>query len=113
MTPTPLEVVERYFACMRAGDLAVVELFHDDARLVGLGTVVAGRPAIDEFYAASIAASGPQPKLLAAPLVEGDRVAVEIEIEFSTEMAPMHVLDLFVVEDGRIRSLTYFISDHP
>ena len=113
MIPTPLEVVEQYFAHMRAGDVAVVELFHDDARLVGLGTVVAGRPAIDEFYAASIAASGPQPRLLGTPMVEGDRVAVEIEIEFSTEMPPMHVLDLFVVDHGRIRSLTYFISDHP
>lgn len=110
---TPLEVVERYFGCMQAGDLGVADLFHDDARLFGMGAIVEGRPAIDEFYAASIAASGPQPRLVGAPLVEGDRVAAEIAIDFNNGLAPMHVLDLFVVEQGRIRSLTYFVSDHP
>ncbi len=36
-------------------------LFHDDAELVGLETVTSGRPAIAEFYAASIAAARPAP----------------------------------------------------
>jgi hypothetical protein len=41
----PVAVVEAYFACMRAGDEGVADLFHEDARLVGLGTVVADHPA--------------------------------------------------------------------
>jgi hypothetical protein len=37
MTANPTRTVERYFSCMRAGDLAVLDLFHDDATLQGLG----------------------------------------------------------------------------
>lgn len=109
---TPAEVVEQYFACMRSGGRSVADLFHDDARLVGLGTVVEGRAAIDAFYGASIDASSPQPRLLGPMLVDGGRVAAEIEIALSTGDS-LHVLDLFEVEGDRIRSLTYFLSDHP
>ena len=109
---TPAEVVERYFACMRAGGDSVASLFHDDARLVGLGSVVEGRDAIDAFYGASIDASRPQPRLLGPLLVDGSRVAAEIEIALSTGDV-LHVVDLFVVDGDRIRSLTYFLADHP
>lgn len=112
MPNDPVPVVERYFACMEAGDPAVADVFHDDARLIGLGTVVAGRPAIDEFYAASITASRPSPRTLGPWLVAGDRVAVELEIGLAGASA-LHVVDLFVVDGDRIRSLTYFLSDHP
>lgn len=105
------DVVESYFSHMRDGDIAVVDVFHDDARLVGLGTVVEGRDAIREFYASSIDASRPQPRLCGPLLVEGDRVAAEIEIELSTGDV-LHVVDLFVVDGDRIRSLTYFVADH-
>ncbi len=108
----PVQVVQRYFACMEAGDPAVAEIFHDDARLIGLGTVVAGRPAIDEFYAASIASARPMPRSLGAWLVGDNRVAVELEIALDGA-PPLHVVDLFVVDGERIRSLTYFLSDHP
>ena len=119
-------VVERYFACMRAGDVAVAELFHLDARLIGLGRIVDGRAAIAQFYAASIALARPQPRLLGPWLVAGERVAVELMVEIvnrdraAAELGvdvaatpPMHVMDLFVVADGLIRSLTYFVADHP
>lgn len=112
MTTDATSVVERYFACMAAGDPAVAGVFHDDARLIGLGTVVAGRPAIDEFYAASIAAARPSPRALGPWMVAGDRVAVELEIGLADAPA-MHVVDLFVVDGHRIRSLTYFVADHP
>lgn len=102
-------MVERYFAAMNAGDVGVVELFHHDAQLVGLGTVVVGRPAIDEFYAASIAAARPTPRLVGPLLVSGNRVGAEIEIEL-TGAPSMHVLDLFEVDAGRIRRLTYFVA---
>ena len=104
--------VESYFDLIRDGDLGVADLFHDDARLVGLGTVIAGRDAIREFYEASIDASRPQPRLLGPLLVEGDRVAAEIGITLSNGDV-LHVVDLFLVEDDRIRSLTYFVADHP
>ena len=108
----PSEVVERYFACMRDGDLGVIDLFHDDARLVGLGRIVEGRDAIRGFYGESIDASRPQPTLVGPLLTDGDRVAAEIEIALSTGDA-LHVVDLFVVDGDRIRSLTYFVADHP
>lgn len=107
-----VDVVERYFACMREGDLGVVDLFHDDARLIGLGAVVSGRDAIREFYGASIDASSPQPRQCGPLLATGDRVAAEIEISLSTGDV-LHVVDLFVVDGDRIRSLTYFVADHP
>jgi hypothetical protein len=109
---TAADVVDDYFATMRAGDPRVAELFHDDARLVGLGAVIAGRPAIDEFYASSIAAARPVPELLGPPLVGGNRVAVEIRIALAYG-GPLHVVDLFEVDDGKIRTLTYFVCEHP
>ncbi len=112
MASGPAAVVEAYFACMRAGDEGVADLFHDDARLVGLGTVVAGRDAIRSFYAESIRRAGPAPRLVAPFLVEGPRVGAEILIDLN-DGSTLHVLDLFVVEDGLIRSLTYFVADHP
>jgi hypothetical protein len=111
MSPTASEVVARYFACMRAGDPAVADVFHQDARLIGLGTVVDGRPAIDRFYESSIRAARPQPRELGPWMVAGDRVAVELEIGLADAPA-MHVVDLFVVDGDRIRSLTYFVADH-
>jgi len=109
---TPVEVVERYFDCMRNGDAGVAELFHDDARLIGLGTVVSGRGAIAAFYGASIDASRPQPRQCGPLLVAGERVAAEIEISLASGDV-LHVVDLFVVDGDRIRSLTYFVADHP
>ena len=44
-------------------------------------------------------------------MVDGSRVATEIVIAL-TGMAPLHVIDLFEVNDGLINSLTYFLSDH-
>ena len=112
MASVEVSVVERYFAFMAAGDSGVADLFHDDAELIGLGTIVRGRPAIDEFYAASITTAKPMPNILGPWLANDGRVAVEISIKL--ENAPdLHVVDLFVVADGKIRSLTYFVADHP
>lgn len=112
MASTATEVVEQYFTRMRAADPAVAELFHDDARLIGLGTVVHGRPAIDTFYAASIRDARPQPRALGPWMVAADRVAVELEIALASGET-LHVVDLFVVDGPRIRTLTYFLADHP
>ena len=50
MASEPESVVSEYFSRMRAADESVVELCHDDATLVGLGTTRAGKDAIGEFY---------------------------------------------------------------
>ncbi len=57
----PKTVAESYFACMRAGDVAVVDLFHEDAVLRGLGFRKQGREQIREFYAGAIAGARPSP----------------------------------------------------
>jgi len=105
------EVVEAYFDHMNHGDPAVAELFHHDAVLRGLGTETSGRPAIDEFYARSISAASPRPTLIGELLVAGERVAAEIEIALDG-MAPLHVIDLFEIDHGQIRTLSYFLCDH-
>ncbi len=108
----PAAVVQSYFSCMRNRDPGVAELFHLDARLIGLGTIVSGRPAIAEFYAGAIRNAAPTPEALGPLLVEGNRVAAEVAIHLN-DGSVMHVVDLFVVDGSLIRSLTYFVSDHP
>jgi len=112
MTKSAAEVAEGYFACMRNGDAGVAELFHEDARLVGLGTIVSGRPAIAEFYSQSIRNASPAPRAAAPLAVEGNRVLAEVFIDLANGVT-MHVIDLFEVDGELIRTLTYFVSDHP
>jgi len=108
----PATVVAEYFERMRRGDVSVVDLFSDDAELVGLGGVTRGKSAIGAFYGDSIRRAGPVPELCGPILVQGNRVAAEIRIGFSDGNS-MHVMDLFVVDDGLITSLTYFVADEP
>jgi hypothetical protein len=111
MTSEPASVVAEYFSRMRAGDVSVVELFHDDATLVGLGTTRSGKDAIREFYQGVIERAGPTPRFAGPFLVNGSRVAAEIFIDLSDDVS-IHAVDIFVVENGRIRSLTYFLCAH-
>ena len=98
---------------MRRGDPAVAELFAPDARLVGLGTVIAGRPEIRRFYTDSIARATPSPRSCGDLMAAGNRVAAEILIDLA-DGTTMHVMDLFEVGPrGLIASLTYFVSEHP
>lgn len=105
-------VVERYFALMRNGDISVVDLFHPDAVLLGLGMRTTGSEAIRKFYTESIAAGSPQPRSAGPLLSDGSRVAAEIHIGLS-DGSSLHVIDLFRVKDGRIQSLNYFLADEP
>ena len=111
MAIDPASVVSEYFSRMRAGDISVVELFHDDATLVGLGTTRSGRDAIREFYRGVIERAGPTPRSAGPLLANGPRVAAEVLIELSDGQI-IHAVDLFVVEKSRIRSLTYFLCSH-
>lgn len=110
--PSSREVVEAYFALVKAGDPAVADIFTDDAQLVGLGTVTRGRPAIREFYAESIIHGRPQPELVGDLMIDGSRVAAEIEIGLGEQLS-LHVVDLFQIDGDKIASLTYFVCDHP
>ncbi|MEI7623234.1 MAG: nuclear transport factor 2 family protein [Actinomycetes bacterium] len=106
------ELVEAYFACMKAGDISVAELFCEEAQLVGLGTVISGRPAICQFYEESIRSGRPQPELFGDLMIDGNRVAAELLIRLSGQPS-LHVVDLFEIDGEHIASLTYFVSDHP
>ena len=111
MSIDPASVASEYFSRMRASDESVVELFHDDAMLIGLGTTRAGKDEISEFYRGVIERAGPTPRSAGPLLVNGPRVAAEVYIDLS-DGGSVHAVDIFVVEDGRIRSLTYFLCDH-
>lgn len=106
----PSAIASEYFARVRARDLSVVDLFHEDAELIGLGTRRQGRAAILEFYRGVIERAGPTPRQLGSLLADGERVAVEILIELAGG-ATVHAVDLFTIEQGLIRSLTYFIAN--
>lgn len=111
-TPDAATVVQEYFSLVRARDTGIYRLFHPDAVLNGLGMQTRGREAIRDFYARAIATGSPQPRL-AGPLLVGEgRVAAEIFIDLASGQT-LHVVDLFVVEEGLIRSLTYFLASEP
>ncbi len=112
MSNDPANVVSEYFSRVRGGDVSVVDLFHEDAVLEGLGNTTTGKPAIEAFYRGVIERAGPSPSPGGPLLVDGSRVAAEIFIKIS-EGAVVHAVDLFVVEEGLIRSVTYFLCDHP
>jgi hypothetical protein len=105
------QVVEGYFARIRAADRGVADLFHEDAELIGLGGRTKGREAIRAFYGQSFDQARPSPRLVGELMSAGGRVAAEIEIGLA-DGSVMHVVDLFVVVEGLIRSLTYFVADH-
>ncbi len=112
MTCNPMQIAERYFSCMKAGDLAVVDLFHDDAILQGLGMKQQGREQIEAFYSAIIAGARPSPSPAGPMVNQGNRVMAEIEIGLANGVK-VYAIDVFVVEEGRIRSLTYYTADIP
>ena len=112
MANDPKAVAERYFSCMRAGDLAVLDLFSDDATLQGLGMRRQGRAEIEAFYSGVVAGARPSPSLSGPLLCEGNRAIAEVVIELGNGTR-IPAIDVFVVEDGRIQSLTYYIADIP
>jgi hypothetical protein len=108
MAKEPADVATEYFSRMRAGDISVVDLFHDDATLIGLGTKRTGRDEINAFYEDVIERAGPSPQFVGPLLADGSRVAAEIEITFPNGMR-VYAVDVFKVENARIQSLTYYI----
>lgn len=108
----PESIANEYFSRMRKGDIGVLELFHDDAVIQGLGMRTSGKDAIREFYTNAIASGGPQPSEPVTMLSDETKAIAEVNIALR-DGGGVHAIDLFVVEEGRIRSLTYFIAEHP
>lgn len=106
----PEALVLEYFRRMQSGE-PVAELFAEDAELFGLGAHVVGRDAIAAFYAAARSDASPRPELLTV-VAQGSRVLAEISIHMASG-ARLHVVDGFEVQGDGIRSLTYFVADHP
>ena len=97
---------------MRAQDLNVVELFHEDAQLLGLGRRTKGKAAIKTFYTEAVGSAGPQPQPSGPMLSDESTVVAPIDITL-TDGNVIHAVDIFVIEYGKIRSLTYFLADIP
>ena len=112
MASDPKAVAERYFSFMKAGDLAVLDLFSDDATLQGLGMRQQGRTEIESFYSGVIAGARPSPSPAGPVLCEGNRAIAEVVIELGNGTL-IPAIDVFVVKGGQIQSLTYYIADIP
>ena len=108
----PAAVARSYFAAITAHDAdAVQACFHDDAELVTATGTYRGPAAIGDFYrqnAFQFEDLRPAPAPL---LVDGDRVAVEIELQMGGRTTP--VADFFTIGDDRIRRLVIYLLPAP
>ena len=75
----PESIAREYFSRVRAADLGVVDLFHDEAELLGLGARTRGKDAIREFYAKSIEGGGPQPSEPLTMLADASKALAEMK----------------------------------
>ena len=104
--PSPAEVVSRYFDAVRAADMtALGTLFAEDAVLVQSTGTREGRAAILDFYARifSVMSLDPRP---GPRVVDGDRVAVEIDLPTGATMT--EIADFFTVTETRIARLAIY-----
>jgi ketosteroid isomerase-like protein len=104
---TGLSAIHAYFAAIRARDAASLgDLFTEDAELVSLAGTFSGREAIVGFYrdlAFGIGDLSPSPGVF---IVDGDRVAVEIELRMGGTTTL--VADVFTLSGGRIARVAIY-----
>jgi ketosteroid isomerase-like protein len=104
---TGVGAIHAYFAAIRARDVdALGSLFTDDAELVSATGTFSGRDAIVGFYrdlAFTVDDLWPEPGPL---IVDGDRVAVEIELHMGGAVTLMG--DVFTLADGRIARVAIY-----
>jgi hypothetical protein len=102
----PTDVAAAYFDAVRARDAdALRVLFAPDAQLTTATGTFHGAGAIADYYAQLAFAIEPQPAL--GPfIVDGSRVAVEIDL--ATTIGPMQVADVFTIVDGHITRLAIY-----
>lgn len=100
------ELATAYFDAIRARDAARLrELFAPDGVLVSGGVTHAGNEAIARWYETQAFLIEPEPRL--GPfVVDGDRLAVEIDLQ--TSIGRMEVCDVFEVANGRIERLAIY-----
>lgn len=102
----PSKVVAAYFAGVSAGDAgAVAALFAADAVLINAAGTLNGADAIRRMYQNGLApgAISPSPRL---PIVDGDRVAVEIDLVANGKSVTLS--DFFTISDGKIQRLAIY-----
>lgn len=103
------QVATAYFAAVAARDGARIrDLFAPDAELVTAAGTFRGRDEITQFYVGSsfvFEDIDPRPGPF---LVDGDRLAVEIELLLGGKIS--RVADFFTVGDGRIRRLAIYLG---
>lgn len=102
----PTTVVDAYFAGVKAGDAsAVAALFAPDAQLINAKGTLRGADAIKRMYENGLApgAMTPSPR---PPVVNGDHVAVEIDLDANG--VPLKLGDFFTIRDGKIQTLTIY-----
>jgi len=112
VTGTNAGTVDAYFAAIRARDAdRLGALFTADAELVTAAGTFRGPDAIAGFYrdlAFAVADLWPDPGAL---LVDGDRIAVEIELRMNGAVSP--VCDVFTLRDGLITRLVIYAGAPP
>jgi ketosteroid isomerase-like protein len=108
----PAAVATAYFAAITAHDAdAVAACFTADAELITAAGIFRGPAEIGDFYrqnAFQFEDLRPTPGPL---LVDGDRVAVEIDLFMAGATTP--VADFFTVEGDRIRRLVIYMAPLP
>jgi aldehyde dehydrogenase (NAD+) len=102
----PAAVVEAYFAAVTAGDpSAVGALFATDAELHNATGTLRGSDEITRMYEAGLKPGAMKPN--PGPLVvEGDRVAVEIDLSANGKQVLLG--DFFTIRSGRIQRLAIY-----
>ena len=115
---TPAECATAYFESVASRDAdAVAAVFAPDAVLVQPpipggampGRVIRGRDDIRAFFADLFATMSHVTPEHGPFLVDGDRVAVEIEFVLG-EPPLMHTADFFTVRDGLIQRLVVYVT---
>ncbi len=99
-------IAASYFDAIRARDAGRLrELFADDGVLVSGGVTYVGAEAIAMWYETQAFLIEPEP-MLGPFIVDGDRVAVEIDLY--TTIGQMSVCDIFETRNGRIERLAIY-----
>lgn len=110
MSPrSPKEIVDSYFAAIRAHDVdGIKKLFAPAGELVTSTGTYVGPDAIADFYAGqAFAASDLQPQ--PGPFViDGGRIAVEIVLQMYGQNS--RVGDFFEIRDGLIHRLAIYLG---
>ena len=102
----PEEIVRELFARVRAGDIAVADLYAEDGILDTGDAVCTGRDAIREYYA-RVLQSGIQPNVEALYRKPPYYAA---QLRVTTPGGAVRVRDVFQIEDGAVKTLRVF---HP